>query len=317
MRFALIGAGGYIAPRHMKAIQDTSNVLVAALDKHDSVGILDSYFPDALFFQEIEQLGLYMNNMKRDKEAVDYVSIASPNFLHLPHIQFGLDVGANVICEKPLVLDPRDIDYLVSLENESSNRVFSVLQLRHHPTIRKFKTKFSKSTTTKADVELTYITSRGNWYQESWKGNTIKSGGIATNIGVHFFDMLHFIFGELQENVVFLRTPTKASGYLEYEGARVRWYLSLDIEDMPESEKVQGKTTYRSLTSDGETLEFSEGFTDLHTEVYREILSGNGYGLQDSRTAIETVSHIRHASIANNNDLAHPMVAYKYKTLCE
>ncbi len=307
MRFSLIGAGGYIAPRHMKAISDTSNVLVAALDKHDSVGIIDSYFPDAMFFQEIEQLGLYMDNLKRTGQAVDYVTVASPNFLHLPHIQFGINAGADVICEKPLVLDASDLDHLELLETESDNRVFSVLQLRHHPAILKFKENAYKNKTTKVDVELTYVTSRGKWYQQSWKGDNVKSGGLVTNVGVHFFDMLHFIFGELKENVVFLKTPTKASGYLEYERARVQWYLSLDIEDVPQSEREKGKRTYRSLTSNGEALEFSGGFTDLHTEVYREILSGKGYGLQDSRTAIETVAHIRNASVTKKNNLAHPM----------
>tara|TARA_B110000008_G_scaffold279970_1_gene330137 strand:+ start:3397 stop:4299 length:903 start_codon:yes stop_codon:yes gene_type:complete len=291
----------------MKAMSDTSNVLVAALDKHDSVGIIDSYFPDAMFFQEIEQLGLFMDNLKRIGQAVDYVTVASPNFLHLPHIQFGINAGADVICEKPLVLDPSDLDHLELLEAESGKRVYSVLQLRHHPAILKFRENVYKNKTTKADVELTYVTSRGKWYQQSWKGDGLKSGGLVTNVGVHFFDMLHFIFGDLKENVVFLKTPTKASGFLEYERARVQWYLSLDIEDVPQREREKGKRTYRSLTSNGEALEFSDGFTDLHTEVYREIISGKGYGLQDSRTAIETVAHIRHASVIKKNSLAHPM----------
>ena len=314
MRFSLIGAGGYIAPKHMKAIRDTSNVLVAALDKHDSVGVIDSYFPEAMFFQEIEQLGLYMDNLKRNDQAVDYVTVASPNFLHLAHIQFGLNAGANVICEKPIVLDPIHLDYLEMLESETDNRIYTVLQLRHHPAILALKEKVTRNKSSKkSDVELTYITSRGNWYLQSWKGDSLKSGGVATNVGVHFFDMLYFIFGDVQENVVFLNTPTKASGYIEYEQARVRWYLSLDVEDIPESERAQGKRTYRSLTADGETLEFSDGFTDLHTDVYREILSGRGYGLQDSRTAIETVAHIRDAPLAKRGNLTHPMAALSKK----
>ena len=309
MNFSLIGAGGYIAPRHMKAIRDTGNLLLAAMDKHDSVGIIDSYFPEAMFFQEIEKLGLYMDSLRSDDQAVDYVTVASPNFLHLEHIQFGLNAGANVICEKPIVLDPSDLDYLETLENESNNRIYSVLQLRHHPAILALKEKASKNKTTKADIELTYITSRGKWYLQSWKGDILKSGGVATNVGVHFFDMLHFVFGELQENIIFLNTPTKASGYIEYEGARVRWFLSLDIEDVPKSERDLGKRTYRSLTSNGETLEFSDGFTDLHTDVYREILSGRGHGLKESRTAIETVAHIRNAPLALSGNLTHPMAS--------
>lgn len=309
MNFALIGAGGYIAPRHMKAIKDTSNHLVAALDKHDSVGVIDSYFPDAMFFQEIERLGLHMDSLNRSGRPVDYVVVASPNYLHQSHIQFGLNAGANVICEKPIVLQPSELDYLETLERESERRIYSVLQLRHHPAISALKDKFSKNDSDKVDVELTYITSRGSWYLQSWKGDILKSGGVATNVGVHFFDMLHFVFGELQENLVFLNTPTKSSGYLEYERARVRWYLSLDIEDVPERERAVGKRTYRSLTFSGDTLEFSDGFTELHTEVYRQILAGNGYGLQDSRAAIETVAMIRNASLAQRGNLTHPMAA--------
>ncbi len=293
----------------MKAIRDTGNLLLAAMDKHDSVGIIDSYFPEAMFFQEIKKLGLYMDSLRSDDQAVDYVTVASPNFLHLEHIQFGLNAGANVICEKPIVLDPSDLDYLEKLENESDNRIYSVLQLRHHPAILALKEKVSKNKTTKADIELTYITSRGKWYLQSWKGDILKSGGVATNVGVHFFDMLHFVFGELQENIIFLNTPTKASGYIEYEGARVRWFLSLDIEDVPKRERALGKRTYRSLTSNGETLEFSDGFTDLHTDVYHEILSGRGHGLKESRTAIETVAHIRNAPLAPSGNLTHPMAS--------
>ena len=307
MNFSLIGAGGYIAPRHMKAIRDTSNELVAAMDKHDSVGIIDSYFPKAMFFQEIKELGMYMDSLRQNDQVVDYVTVASPNFLHLEHIQFGLNAGANVICEKPIVLNPSDLDYLEILENESNNRIYSVLQLRHHPAILSLKEKVSRNKDTKADIELTYITSRGKWYLKSWKGDILKSGGVATNVGVHFFDMLHFIFGEVQENVIFLNDPTKASGYIEYEGARVRWFLSLDIEDIPMSERALGKRTYRSLTSDGETLEFSDGFIDLHTDVYREILSGRGYGLKENRTAIKTVADIRNAPLSKSGNLTHPM----------
>lgn len=315
MKFALIGAGGYIAPKHMKAIKDTSNTLIAALDKHDSVGIIDSYFPNAMFFQEIEQLGLYMDSLKRNDQAVDYVTVASPNFLHMPHIQFGLNAGANVICEKPIVLDPRDLDYLGILESETNKKIYTVLQLRHHPAIKALKEKANRNKNNKADIELTYITSRGNWYLQSWKGDIQKSGGVATNVGVHFFDMLHFVFGEVQENITYQNTPTKASGYIEYAGARVRWFLSLDIDDIPESERALGKRTYRSITSDGDTLEFSDGFTDLHTEVYREIFSGNGYGLEDSRVAIETVSHIRNAPITKKGNLTHPMATMNNKNL--
>jgi UDP-N-acetyl-2-amino-2-deoxyglucuronate dehydrogenase len=296
--FALIGAAGYIAPKHMKAIKETGNRLVAALDKHDAVGVIDSYFPDADFFMEFERLDRHVEKLRRlnHERKVDYVSIASPNYLHDAHIRFALRVGAHAICEKPLVLNPWNLDALEEIERESDRTVHTILQLRLHPSIVALKERVEKlSSGTKADIDLTYVTSRGKWYMVSWKGDVSKSGGIATNIGIHFFDMLQWVFGPVQSNRVHLLQPTKAAGFLELRNARVRWFLSLDRDDLSESVTRSGGGTYRSVTVNGEEIEFSEGFGDLHTMSYKEILRGNGFGLPDVRPSLEIVYDIRNA----------------------
>ena len=308
--FALIGAAGYIAPRHMMAIRDTGNDLVAALDPNDSVGIIDSHFPEAHFFTEFERFDRHLDKLRReDGQKIDYVSICSPNYLHDSHMRFALRAGADAICEKPLVLNPWNIDGLSAMEADTGQTIHTILQLRVHPSIIALRDKIrSAPKDKKHEVDLTYITSRGRWYLQSWKGLTEKSGGIATNIGVHFFDMLHFLFGELQDNVVHLNDATKAGGYLEYEHARCRWFLSLDVMDVPQAPRDAGQRTYRSITVDGEEIEFSGGFTDLHTRSYQEILAGNGFGVEENRVAIETVSNIRDARIVTNDDRMHPFV---------
>jgi UDP-N-acetyl-2-amino-2-deoxyglucuronate dehydrogenase len=291
--FALIGVGGYIAPRHLRAIKETGNNLVAAMDPNDSVGILDSYFPNSDFFIEFERFDRHIQKLKKDNK-VDYVSICSPNFLHDSHIRFALRSGANAICEKPIVLNPWNIDNLISIEQEFGKKVYTILQLRLHPSIIKLKEMVSQSKKDKVfDVDLTYITSRGNWYFYSWKGDEKKSGGVATNIGVHFYDMLHFIFGELKTNIVHFKNEKKVAGFLEYEKARVRWFLSVDENDLPSQTVNLNQRTYRSIIIDKDEFEFSEGFTDLHTKVYQDILQGGGFGLEENRIAIETVSVIR------------------------
>ena len=267
-KFALIGAAGYIAPRHMKAIRDTGNDLVAAMDINDSVGIIDSHFPDAQFFTDFELFDAHVNFERRAGRGLDYVSITSPNFLHSAHMQWALRMGADAICEKPLVLQPEQIDELKLIEADTGRKINTILQLRLHPAIIALRERVAAMPSDrKVDVDLTYITSRGNWYLKSWKGLAEKSGGIATNIGVHFYDMLHFVYGALQENIVHLNTPTKAAGYLEYERARVRWFLSLDVNDVPALERANGKRTYRALVADGEDIEFSDGFTALDTRI--------------------------------------------------
>ena len=292
--FALIGAGGYIAPRHMKAIKDTGNNLLAALDKHDSVGILDSYFPNADFFTEFERFDRHLEKLKRQGIKTDFVSICSPNYLHDAHIRFGLRIGANAICEKPLVLNPWNIDALEEIERETGKKVFTILQLRLHPAIIKLKEKIAADTSGKKfNVNLSYITSRGNWYHTSWKGDIQKSGGIATNIGVHFFDMLMWIFGDVKRNDVFKHTSDTAEGSLELERANVTWMLSINEKTLPADVRAAGKRTFRSLSIDGEEFEFSEGFTELHTLSYSNILSGNGFPLSETRKAIQLVHEIR------------------------
>ena len=302
--YALIGASGYIAPRHMKAIRDTGGDLVVAYDPNDSVGLLDSHFPDAHFFTEFERFDRHVDKLRRRGERLDYVSIASPNYLHDAHCRFALRSGADVICEKPLVLNPWNIDGLAEIERDMGKRIYSILQLRLHPAIIALRDKFRNSTK-KHTVELTYCTSRGRWYHASWKGDDSKSGGVATNIGVHFFDMLSFVFGKVQNNVAHLRTPERAAGFIECERANVSWFLSVDRNDLPAS--VQGKkTTYRSITVDGEEVEFSEGFTDLHTRSYEEVLAGNGFGLLEVRPSIEIVSAFRTQPIAPRSGIVHP-----------
>ncbi|MEX0812139.1 MAG: Gfo/Idh/MocA family oxidoreductase [Chitinophagales bacterium] len=292
--FALIGAAGYIAPRHMKAIKETNNNLVAALDPFDSVGIIDSYFPQADFFTEFERFDRHIDKLRRKGSKIDYVSICSPNYLHDSHIRFGLRNDADVICEKPLVLNPWNIDALETLEQESGKNIYNILQLRLHPAIIDLKQKVAKlSNDKKLDFDLTYITSRGNWYYTSWKGNLQKSGGIATNIGVHFFDMLSWIFGNIQENTVHVHSHDRAAGYLEFEKARVRWFLSINADTLPDEVKKTDKRTYRSMKLEDEEIEFSSGFTDLHTLSYEHILKGNGYRIAEARKSIEIVQQIR------------------------
>ncbi|MBE0536463.1 MAG: Gfo/Idh/MocA family oxidoreductase [Phycisphaerae bacterium] len=293
-RFALIGVGGYIAPRHLRAIKDTGSVLVAALDPSDSVGILDSYFPEADFFTEFERFDRHLEKLRRKGEGVDYVSICSPNYLHDAHVRFGLRIGADVICEKPLVLNPWNIDGLEEIARETGRRVNTILQLRLHPAIIALKDRVAKSDPGKIfDVDLTYITSRGRWYMFSWKGDEKKSGGIANNIGIHFFDMLHYIFGGVKNNIVHLHEAKKASGCLELERAKVRWSLSIDADDLPKAPADGSPMTHRSITVDGQALEFSDGFSDLHTESYRQILAGHGFGPEVVRPSIEIVAAIR------------------------
>lgn len=306
--FALIGASGYIAPRHLKAIKDTDNNLLAALDKFDSVGIMDSYFPDADFFVETERFDRHIEKLKYDKGIqLDYVSICTPNYLHDSHIRMALRRGADAICEKPLVLNPWNLDALQKMEAESGKKVYNILQLRLHQSIIDLKKKIDAAPKDKVfDVDLTYLTSRGNWYYTSWKGDVTKSGGIATNIGVHFYDMLSFIFGKVKTNIVHVHTHDRAAGYLEFERARVRWFLSINYDVLPDEIKAKGQRTYRSITIEGEELEFSGGFTDLHTRVYEDILSGNGYGLDEARQAIEIVHNIRNTNPIGLKGEYHP-----------
>ncbi len=293
-QFALIGAAGYIAPRHMQAIRDTGNDLAAAVDTNDSVGIIDSYFPNAAFFTEFERFDRHLEKIKRANAPIDFVSICSPNYLHDAHIRFGLRYGADVICEKPIVLNPWNIDALEEMEQETGHHVFNILQLRLHPTIIALKEKVAQSSVDKIfDVDLTYITSRGTWYYTSWKGNPEKSGGIATNIGVHFYDMLQWVFGPIKENVVHIHTHDRAAGYFEFAKAKVRWFLSINADTLPDEVKANGKRTYRSINIEGEELEFSEGFTDLHTLSYQDILNGGGFRIGEARAAIDIVHQIR------------------------
>ena len=306
--FALIGAAGYIAPRHMKAIKDTGNNLITALDTFDSVGVIDSYFPNADFFVEFERFDRHISKLQLEKNVkLDYASICTPNYLHDSHIRFALRQGADAICEKPLVLNPWNIDSLKKIEEQTGNRIWNILQLRVHENIVALKKKIEAGPKDKIyDVDLTYLTSRGHWYYTSWKGDSTKSGGIATNIGVHFYDMLSWIFGDVKENIIHVHTHDRASGYLELERARVRWFLSINEDVLPEEVKGKGQRTYRSITVDGEELEFSGGFTDLHTRSYEEILKGNGYGIEDARQAIEIVHDIRNSEPVGLKGEYHP-----------
>lgn len=305
--YALIGAAGYVAPRHLRAIKETGGVLKAAIDRSDSVGVIDSYFPDARFFTEFERFDRHIDLMLRQGHKVDYVSICSPNYLHDAHVRFALRSHADAICEKPLVLNPWNIDGLAELEKDTGQSVFTILQLRLHPAIIALREKIASEPKSKVhDVELTYITSRGLWYYTSWKGDETKSGGIATNIGVHFYDMLSFVFGDLRENIVHHRAMDCAGGYLKYDRARVRWFLSINARDLPEA-VAKSKKTYRSVTVDGEEIEFSEGFTDLHLASYQQVLKGQGFRLEDVRPSIETIAAIRTKAIDKTGDL-HPFL---------
>ncbi len=303
--YALIGAARYIAPRHLKAIKETGGTLVMAYDLADSVGVMDSHFPDAAFYTEFE---LFIDAL-HDRSDIDYVIVCSPNYLHKSHISAALRAGCDVICEKPLVLEPGDIDTIKALETTTGQRVYSILQLRLHPAIIALKQQIEADTSGKIyEVDLGYFTSRGAWYHKSWKGLTHKSGGIATNIGVHFYDMLSFIFGDLKQNVVHHKSDDSAAGYLEYDRARVRWLLSINRASLP-PQTPEGLLTYRSITVDGTEIEFSQGFTDLHTESYRNILAGGGYGAELVRSSIEVVSHIRTAKLEPNKGESHPLLA--------
>mgnify|MGYP001024475910 FL=1 len=295
--FALIGASGYIAPRHLKAIKETNNNLLAAYDRFDSVGVMDSYFPNADFFVEFERFDRHLEKLKYERNVdLDYVSICTPNYLHDSHIRMALRRGADAICEKPLVLNPWNIDALGKIEKETGQKVYNILQLRVHQSIIDLKKKIDAAPKDKVfDVDLTYLTSRGNWYYTSWKGDMEKSGGIATNIGVHFYDMLSWIFGDVKVNIVHVHEHDRAAGYLELDRARVRWFLSINKDVLPDEVKAKGQRTFRSITIEGDELEFSGGFTDLHNRVYESILDGNGYGLEDARQAIEIVHQIRHS----------------------
>lgn len=293
-KFALIGAAGYIAPRHLKAIKDTGNTLIAAYDPNDSVGIMDSYFPKASFYTEFERFDRSIEKMRISGDAIDYVSICSPNYLHDAHIRFGLRNNANVICEKPLVLNYWNVDSLIESEKDAIGKVYTILQLRLHPVLIELRNKIlSSSVDTVFDLDLTYITSRGNWYYTSWKGDLNKSGGIATNIGIHFFDMLIWLFGDVKKSIVHIHTHDRAAGVLEFNRARVKWFLSINPETLPGKIRSFGKTTYRALVLNGEPVEFSDGFTELHTKSYSEILSGNGFRLVEARPAIALAHEIR------------------------
>jgi UDP-N-acetyl-2-amino-2-deoxyglucuronate dehydrogenase len=293
--FGIIGAAGYIAPRHMKAIKDTNNKLIACYDPFDSVGVLDSLHPDCDFFKEFERFDRHLNKIKKTPNKIDIISICSPNYLHDSHIRYGLRSECDVICEKPIVLNPWNIDALLEIEKETGKKVYGILQLRYHQTIIELRKKIQNINpkNDSIDVELEYITSRGNWYQHSWKGDISKSGGVVTNIGVHFFDMLIWVFGECEDIYVEELTPFKASGVLKLKSANIKWKLSIDKNDLPPSAIINNKTTHRALKMDGVEIEFSDGFTDLHTISYSEILKGNGYGLKDCKAAIELVSKIR------------------------
>ena len=311
--FGLIGAAGYIAPRHLKAIKETGNNLLAALDPFDSVGIMDSYFPDAAFFTEPERFDRHMDKLRRSGNGhMDYVSICSPNYMHDAHIRMALRNQADAICEKPIVLNPWNVDALQEIEKETGRKIYTILQLRHHPAIIKLKEKVKsekeKDPEKSYDIDLTYITSRGAWYYRSWKGDIEKSGGVATNIGVHFFDMLTWIFGPAKENVVHLSETDRAAGFLQLENARVRWFLSINSDNLPEQAKKEGKTTYRSITVNGEEIEFSGGFTDLHTVSYQNILEGKGYGLTDARPSVYIVHSIRNKKPIGKTGDYHPFV---------
>ncbi|MEI6681281.1 MAG: Gfo/Idh/MocA family oxidoreductase [Bacteroidota bacterium] len=324
LNFALIGAAGYIAPRHMKAIKDTGNQLVCALDPYDGVGIIDSYFPQADFFIEPERFDRHLDKLRRTSinnsgegnKKVDYVSICSPNYMHDSHIRLALRNDAHAICEKPIVLNPWNLDALGEIEAETGKRVYTILQLRLHPSIIALRKQVLEGPRDKTyDLDLTYITSRGNWYYRAWKGDISKSGGIATNIGVHFFDMLTWVFGQVKENTVHLLKFDKAAGLLKLEHANIRWFLSLDYHDIPEAIRSAGKRTYRSLRMGDQDIEFSDGFADLHTEVYRDIIAGKGFGLTDAKSSIDVVYQIRNATPAGLRGDYHPILQTIVKSL--
>jgi len=309
--FVIIGCAGYVAPRHLKAIRDTGNNLIAAVDPHDSVGVLDQYFENVSFFTEFERFDRHIEKLRRlgDEHRVHYVSICSPNYLHDAHVRFALRIGATAICEKPVVIKPKNIDALIDLEQESSGKAFTVLQLRHHKSIIALKQKLdAEKSEKKYDIILTYITPRGPWYHYSWKGNIEHSGGLATNIGVHFYDLLIWLFGPVVRQEVHVANNTRMGGYIELQKARVRWLLSIDRNDLPKAAVEKGIPSFRSLTMNGEEIEFSGGFTDLHTVVYSEILAGRGYGLAAARPSIELVNTIRESTPLGINANSHSLL---------
>lgn len=310
--FALTGAAGFIAPKHMQAIKDSGGTLAAAIDPHDSVGILDRYFPNAKFFTEVERFDRFLEKRRRSdhEPSIDYVSICSPNYLHDSHVRLALRVNAHAICEKPLVINPWNLEQLEEFEQDHNRRVYTVLQLRQHPTIKRLKQEIEQEANpTRRDICLTYITRRGSWYHTSWKGDSAKSGGLSMNIGIHFFDFLLWLYGSAQRNLLHVSTENKMSGCLELEHARVRWFLSVDESELPAKVRAEGGYAYRSITIDGEELDLSTGFTELHTEVYREILAGGGYGIADARPAIELVYHIRNTVPSMASGFGHPLIS--------
>lgn len=310
--FALIGVAGFIAPKHLKAIKETGNTLVAAVDKHDAVGIMDNHFPEANFFTEIERFDRFLEKQRREPlgNPVDYVSICTPNYLHDSHCRLALRVGAHAICEKPLVISPWNLDQLQELEQDYGKRVYSVLQLRLHPELIRLKKETDASPYgQRREICLTYITRRGKWYHQSWKGDVERSGGLAMNIGVHFFDFLSWIYGHANRSFLHVHQPSRMSGVLELEQARVRWFLSVDANDLPEEVRAKGGHAFRSIKVDGEEIDLSTGFTDLHTEVYRDILGGGGFGIEETKAAIELVYQIRTSSVVPVSGIAHPFVS--------
>lgn len=313
--FGIIGVGGYIAPRHLKAIKETGNNLVVALDKSDSVGIMDSYFPQCSFYTEYERFDRFVEKIKHTKDKLDYVSVCTPNYLHDSHIRFGLRAGADVICEKPLVLNPWNIEALQKMEEQTGKKVYNILQLRLHPAIIEWKNMIDNGPKDKVyDVDLTYITSRGLWYYTSWKGDSSKSGGVATNIGVHFYDMLSWIFGSIKENIVHIYEHDRAAGLLLFERARVRYFMSINADTLPKQAVEQGKRTYRKMEMDGKEIEFSDGFTELHTESYKKILAGEGFGLDQAYQSIKIVHDIRNTRAIGLKGDYHPLAALPLAT---
>lgn len=309
--FALIGVAGFIAPKHLKAIRDTGNQLAAAMDPHDAVGVLDSYFAEARFFTEIERFDRYLEKLRRqrDTQPIEFLSVCTPNYLHDAHIRLALRVKAHAICEKPLVVNPWNLDQLGELEQDYQRRIYTVFQLRLHPVVQELKrTIEAEGDCSRREVCLTYVTRRGAWYHQSWKGAEEKSGGLVMNIGIHFFDLLLWLFGPVELSMVHLATPSRLAGYLILAGARVKWFLSIDANDLPAEVRAKGGYAYRSLTVDGQELDLSEGFTDLHTEVYRDILAGRGFGIQDSRPAIDLVHQIRYSREVPGNGFVHPLL---------
>lgn len=309
-KFALMGAAGYIAPRHYKAIKETGNDLIAAVDPFDSVGIIDSFFPECSFFKEFELFDRHLSKAKEDGKGVDFLSVCSPDYMHDAHIRYGLKLGVNVISEKPLVLNPWNLDALEKAESVSGKRVFTILQMRYHKSILELKKKVDEGPADKVwDLDLTYITSRGNWFFTSWKGDVHRSGGIATNIGIHFYDMLNWIFGDVKRNIVHVKTHDRVAGFIEFERARVRYFLSINASTLPEEISSKGQRIYRSFTLNGEEIEFTDGFTDLHTESYRHILEGKGFGITEARKSIQIVYDIRNAKPAGLKGDYHPFAS--------